>query len=251
MLKLGSTGDAVKQWQTVLGINGFVVVVDGAFGPKTEAATKQLQDRLGITADGIVGPATRAALERSERGTWPDDLIAPQVIAHALQLEGLQAGDPTTRAAFEDALPSPPKGTRWPLDVPFRTWRDAEGKLRHQGISTCAMVARRMLERCGLMALGQYPNGDGLDQVIREARKRGAWVEPPRGRMPVGAVFQVLGPMHVGIAIRWEGDVLHSIDGGQAGAKGLQAILACERKLDGNRLGGRVLRGWVDVDRLR
>jgi peptidoglycan hydrolase-like protein with peptidoglycan-binding domain len=72
MLKLGSTGQAVIEWQRVLGINGLDVAIDGQFGPLTEAATRELQARLGITADGVVGPATRAALERAERGTWPD-----------------------------------------------------------------------------------------------------------------------------------------------------------------------------------
>ena len=36
---------------------------DGIFGPKTEAAVKQVQERCGVTADGIWGPNTQAAFD--------------------------------------------------------------------------------------------------------------------------------------------------------------------------------------------
>ena len=36
--------------------------VDGEFGAETEDAVKRLQARHGLTLDGVVGPATWAAL---------------------------------------------------------------------------------------------------------------------------------------------------------------------------------------------
>ncbi len=59
LLRLGSRGPAVVKVQRALGIKA-----DGVFGPKTRAAVKTFQRSHGLRADGIVGPATRAALLR-------------------------------------------------------------------------------------------------------------------------------------------------------------------------------------------
>jgi len=59
----GATGDAVRVLQRALRRSpmwGFVV--DGVFGPKTEAAVKDIQQSAGLVADGVVGPLTWAAL---------------------------------------------------------------------------------------------------------------------------------------------------------------------------------------------
>jgi chitosanase len=55
-------GDDVRAVQQALVNAGFTVTVDGAFGTATEAAVRQFQQQKGLTADGIVGPATRSAL---------------------------------------------------------------------------------------------------------------------------------------------------------------------------------------------
>lgn len=54
-IKKGSRGAAVSKWQGILGI-----AVDGNFGAGTDTATRAWQTAHGITADGIVGPATWA-----------------------------------------------------------------------------------------------------------------------------------------------------------------------------------------------
>jgi len=66
VVKRGSTGQPVKdvQWRlrTNYPLYAGTLSVDGDFGPATEAAVKEFQRRSGLTADGIVGPATYRAL---------------------------------------------------------------------------------------------------------------------------------------------------------------------------------------------
>jgi putative chitinase len=56
-LRRGSKGEEVKQMQAKLGLSA-----DGDFGPGTEAALKKWQAANGLTADGVAGPKTLAKL---------------------------------------------------------------------------------------------------------------------------------------------------------------------------------------------
>jgi hypothetical protein len=57
VLKIGSRGKEVKELQEFLNIGN-----DGIFGKGTEKAVKSWQSKNGLTADGIVGPATWDAM---------------------------------------------------------------------------------------------------------------------------------------------------------------------------------------------
>src|SRR5215211_1489128 len=57
LLRQGSRGPAVSALQSQLGI-----AADGIFGPATKAAVISFQQRNGLLVDGIVGPQTRGAL---------------------------------------------------------------------------------------------------------------------------------------------------------------------------------------------
>jgi peptidoglycan hydrolase-like protein with peptidoglycan-binding domain len=57
-LRRPSTGELVKQVQAKVG-----VIVDGNFGPKTEAAVRAFQSDHRLVPDGIVGPKTWATLD--------------------------------------------------------------------------------------------------------------------------------------------------------------------------------------------
>lgn len=52
-IKKGSTGNAVKIWQIIVGVDA-----DGDFGSKTLTATKKFQKAHNLTVDGIVGTNT-------------------------------------------------------------------------------------------------------------------------------------------------------------------------------------------------
>jgi cell wall-associated NlpC family hydrolase len=57
LLRQGSSGPEVSRIQSELGISA-----DGVFGPATKAAVIAFQQRNGLLVDGIVGPQTRGAL---------------------------------------------------------------------------------------------------------------------------------------------------------------------------------------------
>ena len=63
-LKLGSSGKAVRQLQSELCRLGFTVLVDGDFGPATEAAVMRFQRSQGLVANGVFGRATTLRLFR-------------------------------------------------------------------------------------------------------------------------------------------------------------------------------------------
>lgn len=57
-LQKGSKGDETKRWQEFLNTQGYGLTVDGDFGDKTDAATRDYQAKNGLTVDGIVGKNT-------------------------------------------------------------------------------------------------------------------------------------------------------------------------------------------------
>ncbi len=60
----GAQGDLVVWAQEHLISAGYRMVVDGGFGPKTQAGVKRFQSAHGLTPDGVIGPMTWQALLR-------------------------------------------------------------------------------------------------------------------------------------------------------------------------------------------
>lgn len=59
VLRLGASGVAVRRWQIFLIGQGFYKgKVDGDFGPKTDASTREFQKKWRLDADGVVGNGT-------------------------------------------------------------------------------------------------------------------------------------------------------------------------------------------------
>lgn len=85
MYKIGSKGDVVKQIQQKLGITA-----DGNFGPGTEKSVKEWQTKNGLTPDGVVGPS---ALEKMGiTSVIKEDVIIPS--GGPLSLEKLRGHIP-------------------------------------------------------------------------------------------------------------------------------------------------------------
>lgn len=71
LMKSGMSGPGISTLQAALNsVNaGGTIVVDGKFGPATASAVRQFQMSHGLTADGVVGPMTGAALAAATYGT--------------------------------------------------------------------------------------------------------------------------------------------------------------------------------------
>lgn len=119
----GMTGQDVRSLQDVLNFHirrGAPLVVDGVFGPKTEARVREFQKANGLKVDGLVGPKTKALLyelydvnltlfflpklqmpklgQSGNRGLQPPQLIPP------LQFPGSPLGLGGTFRLFPDSL---------------------------------------------------------------------------------------------------------------------------------------------------
>jgi peptidoglycan L-alanyl-D-glutamate endopeptidase CwlK len=72
VLKLGSEGPEVKALQQRLREEGFSPgVMDGQFGPGTQAAVMAFQRSRKMLPDGVAGPRTQAALQLVDRADLP------------------------------------------------------------------------------------------------------------------------------------------------------------------------------------
>lgn len=63
LLKLGVVSPDVLAWQQTLSAAGFLTPETGTFDAATDTATQAYQGVLGVTADGMVGPETLAAVK--------------------------------------------------------------------------------------------------------------------------------------------------------------------------------------------
>lgn len=91
MLSPGSTGESVRLLQYMLTVlSSFIptiphISVDGDYGAQTTAAVRAFQQHAGITADGIVGPATWDAIYQVfasiEHIVLDDQVLFPNVVS--------------------------------------------------------------------------------------------------------------------------------------------------------------------------
>lgn len=93
--KRGSSGSVVRQIQTNLKNWGYYSGdIDGIYGSRTEAAVKSFQQRNGLTADGMAGPQTLAALGISGGGASDSNSGDVNLLARLISAEA--RGEPYT-----------------------------------------------------------------------------------------------------------------------------------------------------------
>jgi putative chitinase len=89
LLKKGDNNEDVKKLQIKLGIDPI-----GNFGPKTEEAVKAWQAQNGLTADGIVGPATWDKIMGIPQPTVSTPTTTPTPSVGGLKLDKLKGHVP-------------------------------------------------------------------------------------------------------------------------------------------------------------
>ncbi|HEY9699180.1 MAG TPA: peptidoglycan-binding domain-containing protein [Trichocoleus sp.] len=67
----GSRGQDVVLLQQALNREGFLIQVDGVYGPATTSAVTQFQQTCGLRVDGIAGPETNGALASGDCSFLP------------------------------------------------------------------------------------------------------------------------------------------------------------------------------------
>ena len=118
----GSKGDAVSNIQVNLNTLGAKLVVDGSFGPATEAAVKAFQTQVGLMATGIVNQTTQDAIATA---------VAEKIAAEKKAEEERLAAEAAAKAAAEAA-----EAERIRRDTPFPegTWlRVVSGSYKTRG----------------------------------------------------------------------------------------------------------------------
>jgi hypothetical protein len=84
-LRSGSRGDDVRDLQALLTELGvYRGAIDGIYGGQTTEAVRTFQRRHGLTADGVVGPATRASLAAVARNGEPASGSTSRAESHGL-----------------------------------------------------------------------------------------------------------------------------------------------------------------------
>jgi len=107
LLQPGDRGDRVRQLQQQLRAAGFYSgSISGSFGPQTEAAVRRFQAVRGLAVDGLVGPATRAALASPNPPPAASASTVPQRWQQYLQALGYYqpAASGDDAAALRDAV---------------------------------------------------------------------------------------------------------------------------------------------------
>lgn len=182
-LKLGSQGSDVSEVQALLRLLGYYTgTVDGVYSESTAAAVSNFQKSAGLTADGIVGPATwQRLLPSSSQAIALTDTRSPVSATSFPQPTPSQSAPPTTpQPATSDTRPAPsdspsasPAAPETPSATPETAPREVTLPILRRGDRGPAVI--QLQER--LKAINLYPGevdgifGEGTESAVEAAQK--------------------------------------------------------------------------------
>ncbi|MGJ4888969.1 TIGR02594 family protein [Bradyrhizobium sp. HKCCYLRH3099] len=143
-LRLGASGDAVKQSQLALKALGYPLTGTGWFGPATDTAVETFQARAGLDVSGEITPATAAAIDAALAA--PASRITPEM-GRPLWLE---AGLKLINVREAPGAADNPQILQWAREEGGEIARD----FSHDSIPWCALFANHILSRVGLKGTG-------------------------------------------------------------------------------------------------
>jgi len=118
VVQSGSNGHPIKTLQYLLRARGHSIVVDGTFGPQTDAAVKAFQQSHALAADGIVSPTTWMALiEQVKEGSRGDAVRGVQEEFQFRNLSGNPNNGPKIDGIFGPVTDAAVRGFQQALSV--------------------------------------------------------------------------------------------------------------------------------------
>lgn len=168
-LRRGATGPLVTSLQATLGVETL-----GIFGPKTEAAVRDFQRDHAMTADGIVGPKTWAAIDMAaSAGSAPATVATvdpPIVIPSMTRLAGNVA------AASPATVTAPAVAATAPASPSFPIPDDAAHPVRIDGVHALTPDGRPFARRTNS---GWFASGvTSIPALLAKNSEAGAGIPP-------------------------------------------------------------------------
>lgn len=92
----GSKGSDVTELQKLLNENGYSLTVDGQYGPNTQAAVKDYQQKNNLTVDGIAGNETWGSL--TNKVNAPEESAPVEEVDTSFKYDAYQPSDAVNQA---------------------------------------------------------------------------------------------------------------------------------------------------------